>query len=117
MNRQSVGKQGEETAVDFLTKLGWRIVGRNLRTRMGEIDILAANGDQLVVVEVKTKRSATFGAAVEMITPRKAQTLRQLAKGVAAAYNKPVRIDVLAIDYRRGQAPTVSHYPFAVGES
>lgn len=116
MSTRSTGSTAEDMAVDFLCQLGWNIVGRNLHYRFGEIDILAEYQNQLIVVEVKAKRRAGQGAAVEMITPVKQKRLRQLAHWVQAEYNKPVRIDVLAIDNYGSPEMSITHYPYAVGE-
>lgn len=116
MSTRATGSTAEDMAVDFLCQLGWKIVGRNLHYRFGEIDILAEHKKQLIIVEVKAKRHATQGMAIEMITPVKQRRLRQLAHWVEAEYNKPVRIDVIAIDDFGSPQATITHYPYAIGE-
>ena len=115
MSTRSIGNHGEEVAVAFLEKLGWQIVARNAHLGFGEIDILADSGDYLVIVEVKAKKTAYQGYAVEMITAAKKQVLRRLAKMVQTRYNKPVRVDVVAID-NYAATPKITHYPFAIEE-
>jgi putative endonuclease len=118
VDTRAIGRYAEDMAVVFLVRKQWRILGRNLHYRFGEIDILAADlvAKQLVIVEVKAKRDATYGRAIEMLTPSKKRTLVKLAKWVQTAYNKPVRVDVVAIDNLMSPTPHVQHYPFALGE-
>ncbi len=103
-------------AAHFLIEKGWRIIGQNLHFRFGEVDLLADSGDYIVVVEVKAKKSSSHGFAVEMITREKQHTLIRLAKLMQTQYNKPVRVDVVAIDNFLGATPTITHYPFAIEE-
>jgi len=58
--RLALGRWGEEEAARFLCRLGMKIVERNLRTPVGEIDLIARHGRLLVFVEVKTRRSDAF---------------------------------------------------------
>ncbi len=111
MNRRQIGNAAEDSAAAFIVQQGWQIIGRNLHYRFGEIDILADSGDFLIICEVKAKQTKQFGSAIEMITPTKKRTLVKLAKWVEATYNKPVRIDVIAID-----GDQLTHYPFALGD-
>ena len=55
-SRKSLGRLGEQLAAEHFERLGWRIVERNYRTRIGEIDLIAVDGDTLVFAEVKTCR-------------------------------------------------------------
>lgn len=69
--KQQTGRIGEQLAADFLTRQGFEIAGRNVRTSSGEIDLLARLGNLLVFVEVKTRTSTRFGFPEEAITPKK----------------------------------------------
>jgi putative endonuclease len=73
--RQAVGKAGEEAAVEFLRQRGYRILERNYRCRFGEIDLIAQDGTVLAFVEVKTRRSNTFGPAAAAVTRAKQRHL------------------------------------------
>lgn len=77
--KDAVGKYGEDVAARHLAAAGLTIVERNWRCPEGEIDIVARDGDALVICEVKTRRSVTFGLPVEAVTRRKADRLRRLA--------------------------------------
>ena len=112
--RQALGRAGEDFAVDHLRAQGMVVVERNWRCREGELDVIAFDeeADTLVIVEVKTRRTTTFGSPVEAVTRLKAARLRHLAQawlrehpvGVAR-----VRIDVIGILVRPHSAPVVEH--------
>jgi putative endonuclease len=77
--KDAVGKYGEDVAARHLTDAGLQIVARNWRCREGEIDIVARDGEAVVICEVKTRRSSACGAPAEAVTRRKADRLRRLA--------------------------------------
>ncbi|MEI2779191.1 MAG: YraN family protein [Tetrasphaera sp.] len=99
--RQSVGAFGEEMASRYLAGLGWQVVERNWRCPSGEIDIVAIDGPELVICEVKTRRGLGLGDPVEAVTPPKHRRLRQLAgawlQGHPAERGRPMRIDVIGV--------------------
>ncbi len=66
---KSLGHFGEAWAAGLLTRQGYQVVDRNVRFREGEIDLIAYDGDELVFVEVKCRRSRRFGSPVDAITP------------------------------------------------
>ncbi|MBN2176124.1 MAG: YraN family protein [Demequinaceae bacterium] len=103
--RAELGRFGEEWAVRVLSDLGWGILARNWRCPHGEIDIVALDGDEAVIVEVKTRRSGQFGAPAEAVTPAKLSRLRRLAAAWLASQERRfsgVRIDVMAVTIRAG---------------
>ena len=73
--RHALGKAGEEAAVQFLRQHGYRILERNYRCRFGEIDLIARDGRMLAFVEVKTRRSQTYGPAAAAVTLQKQRHL------------------------------------------
>jgi len=98
--KDTVGRYGEDVAARHLSEQGYIVLQRNWRCELGEIDIVARDGDCLVVCEVKTRRSDTFGSPLEAVTPRKLARLRQLAaRWVAESGLHPplIRIDVVAV--------------------
>lgn len=115
--KRRLGSEGEDFAARYLERLGWRVLERNWRCRDGEIDIVAADGDVLVIVEVKTRRSTHYGSAVEAVTPTKLARLRHLGARFAQeneVHASAIRVDVLGlhrgasgfqIDHRRGVRP------------
>lgn len=70
--RQAIGRWGEDVAAHFLTAQGYTILTRNYRTPAGELDIVAQDGGAIVFVEVKTRRTASFGPPQAAVTPAKA---------------------------------------------
>ena len=77
--RDLLGPWGEALAAEYLRKKGCRIEAMNYRTRLGEIDIIAANRRYLIFCEVKLRKSAEYGAAREFVDARKQERLRQTA--------------------------------------
>jgi len=96
------GRAGETRAARHLEQAGWRVLDRNWRCPQGEVDIVAADADALVVVEVKTRRSDAFGHPFEAVDDRKRRRLWQLAFAWIAAHpdlvqGRRLRLDVIAI--------------------
>jgi putative endonuclease len=107
-----LGRRGEEAAVRHLTGLGWRILDRNWRCTEGELDIVARDGAELVVCEVKTRSSVDYGTPVEAVTPAKAERLRRLAVRWLVAHavgGVAVRIDVVGLVADGPNRFTVDH--------
>lgn len=109
--RQSLGRAGESQAQEYLLGLGYRLLERSYRNRLGEIDLVMQDNDTVVFVEVKTRLSRTYGAAEAAVTVSKQRKLARLAlayvkeRGLAHA---PLRFDVVAV-----QDNTVRHIPNA----
>ena len=78
--RQAVGKAGEEAAVQYLRRCGYRILERNYRCRFGEIDLIARDGNTLAFIEVKTRRSQRFGPAASAVTLQKQRHLTKVSQ-------------------------------------
>ena len=70
-----LGRFGEDTAAEYLRKNGYRILGRNFRTRLGEIDVIASKGKYVVFAEVKLRKDARFAEAREFVTRTKQQRI------------------------------------------
>jgi putative endonuclease len=107
-----LGRFGEDAAARFLTEQGFTVLDRNWRCDVGEIDIVALDGDTLVICEVKTRRGVGFGAPLEAVTPAKAARLARLA----AAYRRgqgtgarACRIDLVGVLLQRGQPMQIEH--------
>lgn len=98
--RQALGRRGEAIAADYLVHSGYAIVARNWRSPVGEIDIVAREGDCLALVEVRARHGDTYGSAEESITPRKQAKLVEVAHSylqTTAQEDATWRIDVIAI--------------------
>ncbi len=95
-----LGVYGEQIAERHLVAAGFAILARNWRCAEGEIDIVAQDGDVLVVCEVKTRSSAAYGAPLEAVTAPKARRLRRLAAAWLRENRlraSAVRVDVVSI--------------------
>ena len=99
-SKRATGARYEETAVDFLRQMGYEILERNYRDRLGEIDIVAEEGGYLVFVEVKYRRDMRSGDPAEAVTPRKQQHIRRTAQYYLYSHrcgDVPCRFDVVSI--------------------
>lgn len=70
---------GEEQAVAFLQRKGYRILAKNFRNRFGEIDIIAQDGDEIVFIEVKTRKNDNFGTPAEAVNEQKLRKITMVA--------------------------------------
>jgi putative endonuclease len=115
--RKALGDLGERIAARHLAELGLHVLDRNWRCSAGEIDIVAADGDTVVVCEVKTRSNVRFGTPLEAITAAKAARLHRLGWMWIRAHDlrcSGLRVDVVAIE-RRSQGPAVVEHIAGVG--
>jgi putative endonuclease len=106
IERQALGKHGEDLAVAELEQRGYAILDRRYRTKRGEIDIVARDGDTIVFVEVKARVTAEFGTAAQAVTDLKRRRLVTMATEYLSRrrlHGHPCRFDVVAIDGPPGQ--------------
>jgi putative endonuclease len=118
VTRRALGDAGERYAERLLSDRGWRIIDRQWRGTRGEIDLVALDGEVLVVIEVKTRRGSAFGAAEEAVSPAKAARLVALATEYIATHpaftDHLWRVDLVAITLDgRGAVERVTHIPNA----
>ena len=94
-----LGKLGEEIAFDYLLAKGYRIMFRNWRFAKDEIDIIAKDGEELVIVEVKTRSTDYFGGPETFVTKKKQGFLIRAADNFVQKYSIDfeVRFDVISI--------------------
>ncbi|GIV10387.1 MAG: UPF0102 protein [Fimbriimonadales bacterium] len=101
-NRVQIAHAGEERAAQYLQARGYTLLARNWRKREGELDIVAMEGDALVFVEVKTRRTRTYGAPEESIDARKQAQLARLAQRFIDEHPqlrfRECRFDVAVVD-------------------
>ncbi len=108
--RLALGRQGEELAASHLKQLGMTILDRNYRQKIGEIDIIARDGECLVFVEVKTRKSTRFGAPAEAVTLKKQQQISRTAMVYLSRKQLPdcpIRFDVAAVLLPDQGRPTI----------
>lgn len=101
MNKRAIGAEYEQKACEFLENLGYEIVERNYHCRVGEIDIIARQGDVLVFIEVKYRKDLRMGSPFEAIDRRKQQTIRRVAMHYLyerhLSSDRPMRFDAIGI--------------------
>jgi len=116
IERQQLGIVGEELAARELVSRGYAILERRYRTRYGEIDIVAEDGETLVFVEVRARATGEFGRAAETVDDRKKRKVTAMAVEYLARHrvtNRPCRFDVVAVDDALSGSPEISIYPSA----
>jgi putative endonuclease len=94
-NRRSLGDRGEDLAAATLKKQGYKVLERNYRTPLGEIDLIARHQGVLVFIEVKTRTSARFGSGQEAVHHGKQSRYRKLAD----YYLKQKRLGEIAVRF------------------
>jgi putative endonuclease len=110
-----LGRRGEQIAARHLEARGLQVVERNWRCQHGEIDLVARDGRDTVIVEVKTRSSNDFGHPFEAITPQKLGRLRRLASAWCLHAGGPaspigrVRIDAVAVLLPDGSPAVIEH--------
>lgn len=103
--RKLLGRQGEQMAQAYLKKNGYKIVEQNIQSRLGELDIVALDGEVLVFCEVRSRKGGTLYQAAESIGVKKQQRLLRLAE--AYLQTKPhllereCRFDVVVLNKNR----------------
>ena len=114
--RHSLGKMGEDLASAELQRRGYAVIARGYRTKYGEIDIVARDGETTVFVEVKTRAGDEFGGAAAAVTAWKQRRVAQMAMDYLARHalhDTRCRFDVVTVDVVSGQAPRVQVYAHA----
>lgn len=114
LRKKILGASGEEIAENYLTQKNYQIIARNFRNKFGEIDIIAQDGDFVVLVEVKTKQYISQGRPEEQVDWFKQKKLRLLARSLLKDFpGKNLRIDVVAVDLTLPN-PQINHIINAV---
>lgn len=110
MNKAESGRRAEELAGELLMAKGFLIVEKNFRAKVGEIDLIAKDKDEIVFVEVRSRASASFGGAAASVGGAKRRKLIKAAQLwlQVRGYDGPCRFDVVALD-----AGQVEHIPAA----
>ena len=110
-HNQTIGKWGETAAEEYLRAKGYTILGNNIRTPYGEIDIIASIEGSVVFVEVKARTSRTFGLPEEGLTYRKLSHMRASAEYYAASHGIGTwQCDAIAVERIRDTTPQIEHF-------
>ena len=112
MNIGATGKNGEDRVSEYLRRQGYKVLLRNFVCKTGEIDIIAEEDEYIVFVEVKTRRSTSFGTALEAVTMEKAKKI--IVTSVVYLYENPsklqTRYDIIEVYSKGDNKYSVNHY-------
>jgi putative endonuclease len=102
--RHRLGQAGEDAAVGHLRRLGYDVIARNHRTRFGELDVIAFDGETIVFCEVKTRRAAPAASPWEKLDPLKRDQVRRMAAAWLAEtsdrpYSAELRFDAIGVTF------------------
>lgn len=109
--RHVLGRNGEDEAVKYLEKIGYKIIERNFLCRQGEIDIIALEGDYIVFLEIKSRTSNEYGLPSEAVTEKK---LKHMIKAIQYYLykrnleNENIRIDAIEV-YVQNNKYNINH--------
>ena len=110
-SRQDIGRRAEELAAQFLRDQGLEILARNYRRRLGELDLVARAAGVLVVAEVRSRATATFGGAAASVGWRKRQRITRAASALLKQHPElarlAVRFDVLIVSAPLSPSPSI----------
>ncbi len=111
-----LGRRGEALAARELRRRGYRVLERRWRCRIGEIDIVARDGEVLVVVEVKARSRSDYGPPIDAVDREKRRKLEKLARAYLQARrlrNVAVRFDLVGVTLAPSERPRVEVFPDA----
>lgn len=98
--RHILGRTGEDIATQYLIQNGYKLIVRNFKCRQGEIDIIAIDKNELVFIEVKTRKNKNYGSPIDAVDKRKQQHILNASKYfiyINKLENKNIRFDVIEI--------------------
>ncbi len=109
--KQTLGKEGERIAENYLKKKGYRLVERNYRSPVGELDLIVLDRRVIVFVEVKTRTQERFGAPLETVPAIKQHRMMKAALFFLShhgLHDREARFDVVGVSFEDGK-PTIEH--------
>ena len=106
-----LGKWGEDIASEYLIHTGYQIVERDWKSGRRDVDIIATDGNEVIFVEVKTRRNCLYGAPEEAVDYRKLQSLRLAINHYIKSHriNSDVRFDIISVVGTIGHEPKIDH--------
>lgn len=119
MTRSETARRGEDAAAAYLERIGLTVVERNWRCSAGEIDVIALDGETVVIVEVKTRKSESAGTPEEAVSRTKQTRLRRVTRhylAYAGLGDVDVRFDVIAIRPISDDRALLRHHRSAFSE-
>lgn len=116
MDAKELGRKGEDAAAAYVERCGMRMLERNWRCALGEVDLIALDSGALVMFEVKTRRSTRTGVPEEAVGPKKQRKIVRLAEAYLQGMAEPpelVRFDVISITLLTENRAVLRHHPAA----
>lgn len=110
--RQRLGQGGEHYVARYLKNKGYRILNKNYRCKLGEIDIIARDGEELVFIEVKTRSGLSHGSPAEAVDTRKQRQISRAAQWYLTEqtlFDSPARFDVISVLLDDARQPAIEH--------
>ncbi len=111
------GRLAEREAALYLRRRGYSVIAQNLRSKLGEIDLVAVKGEVVAFVEVKARSSDEFGTPYEALRPRQRQRIHRAATAFVTKrgwHDRTMRFDLVAVDLdERGRVIKIEHIPDA----
>ena len=109
--QNELGKWGEDIAADYLKKKGYEIIERDWKSGHHDLDIVAKDGNTLVIVEVKTRRNRLFGNPEEAIDYKKRMSLQSAINHYVKSHRtgRDIRFDIISIVGTIGSTPEIEH--------
>jgi putative endonuclease len=114
MDKRKLGREGEDIALRELEGKGYRLLDRNWQYGHKELDLVMMDGNELVIVEVKSLRSIAYGNPIDHVNPRKERNIIDAADAyiIEKDLNNPVRFDVVEVIFS-GNESLINHIPGA----
>jgi putative endonuclease len=112
-DRAEAGERGERLAAGYLRRIGYDILRRNCRTKLGEVDLIVRDGEEVVFVEVKARSSPAWGEPEDSVHPAKQKRIALAAREFVVRHrldDHPLRFDVVSILLPPDLAPEFRHY-------
>lgn len=119
-DKKAIGKYGEKLAKEYLKKMGYKIVETNFYCRYGEIDIIAQLEEEIIFVEVKTRKQEMYGNPAESVNQRKQNHIYKAAElysYIYSLYSFSMSFDVVEVYILKDQEPRVVHMKNAILEN
>ncbi len=112
MNTKEIGEYGEDCAAKYVAELGYRVLERNWRYKKAEIDLIAMDGETLIIIEVKTRSYQWYGQPEDSINTKKEAFLIDAANRYMEQINHDweLRFDIISVLIQKSGAPQIKHY-------
>ena len=113
--KDELGKEGEKRAEELLRYKGYKIIARNVRFSIGEIDLIAQVEKTIIFIEVKTRKSAEYCHPREVVDKKKRQKIKQMAlryyrNKKYAKMGFAIRFDIITLIWPEGEEPKIEHF-------